>query len=459
MNPELQRSLWSTFRLRGFVLTTAVVALVLLTLASFDDWSNPARTIRHADLLFYAFVVGIGAGSAGHAVVQEVRDRTWDQQRLSTIGPWSMVWAKLVGATALQWYAGLLCLSVIAVLGALHHGAAWTLHHTIFLVLIGFTAQAVALFSSLIAVRRRTTHSRIQVAGYGVSGIIAALIVAYLWPDGPFSGLHDGEIGAGPFTWWGLAITGPWFPVFTALSLVGWTIVGCHRLMRRELQISNGPATWLGFLAFVVVYAGGFARPALEHVPDATTMIFALRLGLVAFVMAAITYVTILLEPKDQLVFRHLAGAIRDGAWGRFLTSLPTWAFAYILFVCVGVALAFTVANLDVGQPPDRQTFVRGATAVAVIGFLTRDGAIIVWLNLRRPRGANIAAVVILCLAYLVMPVLVRAVGGSGLGWLLMPAAQDAAFGSAIAAWAQAVVAALLVVRTLRRPAATSPAS
>jgi predicted hotdog family 3-hydroxylacyl-ACP dehydratase len=43
-----------------------------------------------------------------------------------------------------------------------------------YFLMIGLMAQSVALFASLLAVRRRQTHSRLDVFLYQVSGLIAA---------------------------------------------------------------------------------------------------------------------------------------------------------------------------------------------------------------------------------------------------------------------------------------------
>ena len=57
-----------------------------------------------------------GTRSAALSVVAEIRERTWDSQKLSSIGPWTMVWGKLFGATAANWFGAL-------VVPAFHSGA------------------------------------------------------------------------------------------------------------------------------------------------------------------------------------------------------------------------------------------------------------------------------------------------------------------------------------------------
>src|SRR5262249_49910404 len=98
MNPELQRNLWleaSPFRL------TLIAGLVLLALAAVSVAPRGLGSTSGVALgLYWFFAVLWGTRSAALSVVAEIRERTWDSQKLSSIGPWEMVWGKLFGATA-----------------------------------------------------------------------------------------------------------------------------------------------------------------------------------------------------------------------------------------------------------------------------------------------------------------------------------------------------------------------
>ena len=70
------------------------------------------------------FVVLWGTRSAALSVVGEIRERTWDSQKLSSIGPSQMVWGKLFGATFANWFGGALCLPFILGPNGCSHGRA-----------------------------------------------------------------------------------------------------------------------------------------------------------------------------------------------------------------------------------------------------------------------------------------------------------------------------------------------
>ena len=117
MNPELQRNLWleaSPFRL------ALIAGLVLLALAATSVAPRGLGTTSGVALaLYWFFAVLWGTRSAALSVVAEIRERTWDSQKLSSIGPWEMVWGKLFGATAANWFGALLCLPFVLLPAAL----------------------------------------------------------------------------------------------------------------------------------------------------------------------------------------------------------------------------------------------------------------------------------------------------------------------------------------------------
>ena len=114
MNPELLRNLWleaSPFRLiliAGFLLLAFGASSV--GLGGFASISSVALA------LYWFFAVLWGTRSAALSVVGEIRERTWDSQKLSSIGPWDMVWGKLLGATCANWFGALLCLPTAVLL-------------------------------------------------------------------------------------------------------------------------------------------------------------------------------------------------------------------------------------------------------------------------------------------------------------------------------------------------------
>src|SRR4029453_8714995 len=76
---ELVRNIWLELTARRTVQMVVVVGLILLT-ANATPFLNVAHVAQY---LFYAIVVLWGTRDAAQAVVGEIRERTWDFQRLS----------------------------------------------------------------------------------------------------------------------------------------------------------------------------------------------------------------------------------------------------------------------------------------------------------------------------------------------------------------------------------------
>src|SRR6185312_4131289 len=119
--------------------------------------------------------------NASDAVTEEVRARTWDWQRLSTLGPWQMTWGKLVGATALGWYGAAWCIAAMAVAQlsfASKPGFAWI---ALGLVASGIGVQGAALAGSVQAARKDMRAG----VRLGVLVLVAAALVSAFGIRGP----------------------------------------------------------------------------------------------------------------------------------------------------------------------------------------------------------------------------------------------------------------------------------
>src|ERR1700743_395413 len=127
----------------------------------------------------------------------------------------------------------------------------------------------------------------------------------------------------------------------------------------------NGPLVWLAFLAFIGLYVAGFDAWLSDEmkawVPGA------LRLLLAGTTYGVLTYIMVLLEPKDRVHYRWMEGQIRHGHLGNALNGTQAWMMSYAATFVTGVVLAFWLMSdrsaAQVGQP----------LVLAALGFLTRD--------------------------------------------------------------------------------------
>lgn len=252
MNPELQRNLWleaSPFRL------AQTAGLLLLVFGFCMVMPQGIISLNGAAMvLYWLFAVLWGTRSAAMSVVGEIRERTWDGQKLSSLGPGTMMWGKLLGATSVNWFGALPCLAFILmpVWGGAGAGAALT--YGVILLALGLFAQAVALLSSLVLIRRDTGNWRLDAFLCQIAGIGAGLLYYSLWS----SAAAFERNGDTAVVWWDRAFDLNSFHLISLLLFLGWALVGCWRAMRAELRFANGPFVWLAYLAYLCIYSAGF---------------------------------------------------------------------------------------------------------------------------------------------------------------------------------------------------------
>jgi hypothetical protein len=438
MNPEFQRSLWLELTPRRMILMVVLLALAFFAAALSSDKDYGPGNV--AEILYYAIVVIWGTRNAATAVVGEIRDRTWDMQLLSSIGPGAMTWGKLLGSTIYNWFGGAICLAVLSSDTIAHHGPVQAAIDLVYYLAVGVISQAAALLASLIAVRRRSAHSRLDVFLYQVVGLIAGAAVWSVWSAADPAGSILTHKPASDFiVWWGQTLDSRGFLLASLAIFTAWTLVGCYREMRLELKMKNGTLVWLGFVIFIGVYVAGFdawlANDKALHSWDAV----ALRLGLALTTYAVLTYLMVVLEPKDRVHYRWLGEQLAAGRLGAVWNGLQAWMVAYAATAISVVAL---VVWMRVHQPDlaDEALLV-----VAGLGFLTRDVAIFVAMRGSQRRG-DLAAIGILVALYWLAPAIVGSLGLKNLLMAFYPQATSPVWLGPVVAWTEGIAMAVLAV-------------
>ena len=99
MNAEFRRNLWLELSTHRLIAMPAALALVLALVYAMSD--EPRESLAATSAWIAAAFLGVwGVRSAAESVGEEMRNRTWDAQRMSALGPWEMTWGKLVGSAA-----------------------------------------------------------------------------------------------------------------------------------------------------------------------------------------------------------------------------------------------------------------------------------------------------------------------------------------------------------------------
>ena len=443
MNPEFRRNLWLELTPRRIALMVGILALAFFAAALPGDFSYGPSTV--AKWLYYAIVVLWGTRSAALGVVGEIRDRTWDAQRLSSLGPGEMTWGKLFGATAYNWFGGLICLVVLVAGIAAHRGLAIAGVEAVYYLVVGIIAQAGAFLASLIAVRRRQSHSRLEIMLYQFVGLAAALAVYLVWSAAdPVAALVPQLHATDTIAWWGRTLDSRAFLLISLAVFAGWILVACYREMRLELMMQNTPLVWTVFLVFIGLYVAGFGDSLLaKNSPAAKLDIVAIRLYFAGVTYFAVTYLMALLEPKDRVHYRWLIGQLMSGRLGSYVAGLQSWMVSYVGTLLVAAAFLVWLGHSE----PFGET---ESAVLAALGFLTRDVSIFVLVHTfaGRSRG-DFAALVVLAALYALVPAILNGLHLGDTLLLFYPRPSAPYWLGPAVAWAEGLVVASLATTRL----------
>jgi hypothetical protein len=441
MNPEFERNVWLELTPGRLIVMVVVLALAFFAAALAGGTPvGPAGVARWGYLII---VVIWGTRNAARSIVGEIRDRTWDGQRLSSLRASTMMWGKLFGSTIFNWFGGLVCLAVIMAQLIDRGGIAAALIQLAYYLALGIIAQSASLLASLIGIGRRQGRTQFEIFLYQAAGLIAAFAV-WMIAD-PTSSMLWGLVRPDRIAWWGQSFSSQSFLLVSLAVFAGWMLTGCYRRMRLELKMRNGPLVWLGFLVFIGAYVAGFdgwlsSNPSLAHL-DAV----ARRLFLAGTAYVALGYVMAILEAKDRVRYRRLAAEIGHFRLGAVLADLQGWMMSYLAAVIIFVAL---IVRLGFAQMPQEQ-----ATVASMLGFFTRDMAIIVLVNmLWRLRGGDLASIAILMLLYALLPSIITSLHFSTGLALFSPQPTNPVWLSPLAAWGEAVAIVVLAIANMSLP-------
>ena len=437
MNPELLRNFWLEATPFKLVRTAGLLLLVFgLCMAAPGGILSPDHA---AMALYWLFAVLWGTRSAAMSVVGEIRERTWDGQKLSALGPTEMTWGKLLGATSANWFGALPCLAVIMMPVWIGTGPGRALAYGAVLLALGLFAQAVALLSSLVLIRRDTGNWRLDAFLCQIAGIGGGMLYYSLWGS---ASAFEGN-GADMVVWWGNAFRLDTFHMVSLLLFLGWAMVGCWRMMRAELRFANGPFVWLAYLTYLCVYTAGLetAIPQFVLAYIGALSPSAIRLGLVSFVLLSSAYGMTFLEPKDPVLLRWLGEQIRAGRFLKALLAFDTWMLSYGAAMAAGLFLALELLS-------------NGAVhlmlpVMAMLGFLTRDVAILVLMSIYIGRRGDFFGLSLLATLYLFIPTILHGLKVADFDFVLRPVIAN--ISNVIAAWSQAVACVAWSLWSLRR--------
>lgn len=403
MNPEFQRNVWLEWSAHRVLLLSVVLASVFVLVALFDP-NGVGNVVANAALsLFVLATMMWGAHRAGDAMLDELRERTWDSQRMSAMSPWSMTWGKLCGATIMPWFAGGICLVVYAV-ARIGPTLAERLQVVASCIAAAILVQALSLIGALVGTRLEK-HARSTLASWSAVGTIVLLLVY-------FSVYYR---SADAIAWFGLNCERFDFLTVSLFALAGWTVFGAYRMMSSELAVATRPWAWSAFVIYLTVYfAGALINP--EWPLERNLALFAyvgLATGIGASYLAAFALF------RDPLTFHRLATYATARHWRRFFEELPVWTASF------AIAIAFSILCAAFATTPvyfgDRVEAVGIAGIVIVLYAVRNIGLLYYFTYGEAHRRVETATVICIAIISWLLPSIAESTGMTAVQWLLRP--------------------------------------
>lgn len=335
MNPEFRRQLWLHFS------PIRLAVLPLLQLATFAAifFSVNHRTIQAVAAtgvaMFVLLVLLMGTFAAGASVMDEITERTWDQQRMSAMQPWGMTWGKLAGATLYAWYGGAVCLLVAVPAALLFEDEPSVTRWVVGGILGGLFLQSLVLAVNLQLVRASSVAMR--------RGGIWTPVLVLLWGVFPLSVMERGALSG--IYWWGWSYQGPDFGLATLFFLTGCALFGAWRSMAEVLLVRQLPWGWPVFALVATVYLGGFSSQEMDHVFWSVGLLTCM----------GCTYLALLAEPQPRPVWQRVVHRVQDGQWREAALQLPRWPTTLVLALFFAV-LATLMSGPNAVLPWARHT-------------------------------------------------------------------------------------------------------
>lgn len=406
-NPEFARNIWTELSPQRIIVMPALIGLVALLIGTIAG-QNSAREALHTASMVGIAIVGFlwGIKTSADAILDEYNEKTWDWQKMSIIGPWKLAWGKLFGSTIYNWYGALICFTVY-LFTSFGAGDPVKEIHTGFLLLIGMVSvHGLMILISLLMIRKNDGRSKIKSNRIFISGIIAIMFLSNVFSGRLFD---DMDIH---ISWYGIISGSMNLTTISALFYCAWVVAGLYRSMRSELQFSDAPVWWVGFIvSSLALHYGYFA--AIDKIGFAGGVSAAMAMTFFEFLI--LLYLLALSEPKDIVNLRLLGNSWQNGDKKNFFRNLPLWitTLPFVFLLGLLTVVFFNLAtDGSVIEDIYKEFNIHGASRsfpalIAVYGFIIRDLGILLFFNFsNNSKRADSAWIIYLLVMYLILPML-----------------------------------------------------
>lgn len=392
MNPELQRNVWLEYSLQR-LLTLATVLGVFFYFIYLVSHEVGMQLNIIAKICFVFFTMAWGVRQVSDAFIEEVRQHTWDWQRMSPISPWSLLWGKWLGSTLYSWYGAVLSLCMIYASSSLTPVA--QLLETLALVLCAIIAQGISLLLCLQMFKRNRSLMRFHSHLSHLSGLLVGLFLILLVLSGQNMKFEY---------WYSIPANNHVFLLTSIIIFCFWVVLGTQRLISSELQIKNGSLAWLSFIIFILFYVGGCMPTAFN--------------GLSFCIAIGMSYLMLILEGAKPMLLQQIQQDFSLHQWKVFFQKIPCWLVSLPIIIIYAVITMLTEQEITMFNLQEHIHLFY----IALILFFIRD-VLIVSLIQSRHEGKRKDASIILyfIMLYTLMPTIAAVLGSKQILAIFVP--------------------------------------
>jgi hypothetical protein len=409
MNPELRRNFWLEITVHRLIAMPIVLGLAFITLAALDNDDGRHRMVSWMAMAGFGVLTLLwGTRLATNSIFDEMTQKTWDWQRLSTLGPWTMTWGKLFGATAFAWYGGLMCLAVYVVTADPEFAGDSPLKLALTAILMAVLLHAGSMTIALHTSRRISAGSALNRRS------VSILLVLVLINVVPFILARNFQSGA-VLRWFGRPFQAGDFLLASTAMFAAWAVVGAYRAMCQSLAVRTMPWVWVMFLLFLTIYCAGFiANVQRDWIPPRYAILIS---GFGWSLM--LTYLMVFTEPTGPTVIRRVLQKIQSGQWRRALEELPCWPLTWAFAAFCAVGLATISLDIPVSLAWPRQMAM---APIPLVLLALRDAAILLFFfAASKPNRAVATTIVYLLVLSWILPWLLYAMNLNLLARIVLP--------------------------------------
>jgi hypothetical protein len=351
-NPELKRNAWLELKSNRILAMLGLIALAfVITTTALDDneYLKTEVVLMNTALFILYLITGIwGSKNAADAVADEINQKTWDRQRMSGQSPFALTIGKIFGPTLLQWLGGLSAMLVYFCAALFSENVGESCINGLIYMALVLLMNLSALLFSLLTITGSTqsafSHAKINTTLFFILSVIGVGYISF------YLALLGEEKGA--ISWYGLI----WNNLTILISLlifIGWSCIGIHQNLRKELQYRNTQNYWLAFLVFTGFYFYGFTSnfPIYSEDYSKTTYIapdiyglnaLYYHLALVSLVFFLLTQFLLLFERPSENDYTLFLQALRKGKFKKAWQNAPLW-FSAVSGLVLSLLLLFTL--------------------------------------------------------------------------------------------------------------------